>query len=179
MSHVCARQLLTLEYVASESSVVATLMTDGNDGSAGRVTDRLRCILADEVATNYANLRYHLLVLQPGSTDVWVDLDEMQRPLPSSSTGAEGASREAVEQADLLRQDLSLWLTDRCTFYFVDAQRLREEPSALPRMLRLQDMLVQHPSLIVQREIVLEQACRGAYAAVGRTPPWAVHRHGA
>lgn len=179
------KEMLTLEHVASESSIVATLSTDGRDGAAGRVADRLRCILAEDVAASYHNLSYHLLVPHPTRSTCWVDLDAMQsgQQFEDEERAAPGVNQAPVDDFDglnvelkapkltkqvvssrNLQADLMKWLTNRCTFYFIDAAKLRDEAAALPRMVRLQDMLSKHPNWVVKHEMTLRDACLGAYA---------------
>ena len=62
-----------------------------------------------------------------------------------------------------LHHQLSLWSTDRCSFYFLDADVLRRDVESFPRLLRLQDILASHPESVAKREISLKCACSGEY----------------
>ena len=70
-------------------------------------------------------------------------------------------------RSDGIKRQLSIWLTLRCGFNFVLADKLRTTPETeFPKMVRLQDMR-NHPvwkDWIVRKTLVFEDACFGEYA---------------
>ena len=152
-----------LRYVASQSSIIVTLCSaDVDDVRCGRVVDRLRVLVAQQLAA-YANVRCDFYVPLPDDNSRWVDLDE----LPKAPIDRVIELRVGSTTVRRLRRHprLSMWLTRQCDFYFILAEPLRRSTkTTLPRMLSLQEMRKRHPDWVVKKEIRLDAACRAEYA---------------
>ena len=72
-------ELTRLTYVAHESSIMVHLSSDGKGGVAGAVSDQLRVLLAQDVLIHYPNLRCRLLAPLSGSSEGWIDLEELPK----------------------------------------------------------------------------------------------------
>ena len=90
------KTLVTLHYQATESSILVTIDSDGRNGAAAAVTDRLRVLILEELSA-YVHLRHKLLALVPDGR--WVDIDE----LPKARAGP---SRKKSSVGLLGQQDL-------------------------------------------------------------------------
>ena len=138
-----------------------TLCTDGTDGSAGAVADRLRVLLFEELLA-YKNLRYHMLAQVPGS-DSFVNLDEL--PKAGAGTGSVMLRGEEVT-IETLKEEFALWLTTRCEFQFVLADKLRDASQAeLPVFASLQELRRSKRTWLTRKLITFEDALAGTYAA--------------
>ena len=59
-----------------------------------------------------------------------------------------------------LKQSLTLWLTEKCDFYFLCADVLRAMPKGrLLAMQRLQDLLRDHKELVTMKTVTFRDAC--------------------
>ena len=155
----CAQTLVILSYDAEESSMHVTLCTDGVDGSAGVVADRLRVLLHEELLA-YKHLRYHMLAQVPGS-ESFVNLDEL--PKAGAGLGSVMLRGEAVS-VETLKEEFAFWLTTRCEFQFVLAEKLRTASrSELPTFASLQELRRTKPSWLTRKLIIFEDALAGAY----------------
>ena len=152
--------LVTLTYMPSESSILVALTSDGRDGSAAAVADRMRVLLIEELSS-FPNLRHRMLALIPGSGGhQYVDLDE----LPRADTNTVVTLRGERVNADALREEFAFWLTTRCDFNFVLAEKLRNAtPSELPKMPSLQQLRRDKPDWVVRKPISLQGALAGEY----------------
>ena len=157
------RTLVTLTYEARESSILVTLNSDGKDGSAAAVADRLRVLLIEELS-QYTNLNFCMLALLPdGLGHTWVNLEELPKTgsLPRALT-----IRGRLATIDLLKEEFVFWMTTECEFYFILADKLRSATdSELPSMATLQELRFTKPDWIVSKLITFKEALSGAYAS--------------
>ena len=66
--------------------------------------------------------------------------------------------------ADALREEFAFWLTTRCDFNFILAEKLRNAtPSELPKMPSLQQLRRDKPDWVVRKPISLQGALAGEY----------------
>jgi hypothetical protein len=167
------KEHVILEYVPAKSSVIARLSSNAQSGSGGIVLDRLRVLISEELST-YGNLRCRILTdtcasgsistllsrLSERRPDQWVDLEAIPFAMHHACLGYERCKPELRA----LQRELAFWFSSSCDFNFILAENLRgASESEFPQMLRLQDMRRKFPDWIVNRRIVLTEACRGSY----------------
>ena len=156
-------ELTRLTYVAHESSIMVHLSSDGKGGVAGAVSDQLRVLLAQDVLIHYPNLRCRLLAPLSGSSEGWIDLEELPKAnIAKGATELRTAAGETVG-IEALKAEMEIWLTSSCEFNFILAEKLRTA-SEMPQLLRLQELRKTRPDWVVKRTITLHDACSGKLA---------------
>ena len=142
------RELAMLSCAPDVSCVTVQLTSSGLQGGA-EVIDRLRVLLAEELAL-YSEVHCGILVPVPGSQTTWVDIDVLPLEEEDATTRA-------------LWGRLTHWHTASCEFAFLRADSLRASTAdTFPRMHTLQELesSSEYRHWVVRRRVSLEGACR-------------------
>ena len=153
-------ELVILQHMPAISSIQVFFHTNGQSNGAS-VLDRLRVLISQELS-EYRNLTCQIYAPFQGNRETWVDLDVLAGAPRSSALVSLGGSEITV---DALFKTMECWLTLKCDFYFIKADKLRKaSPEDFPKMLSLQDMKRYHSDWIVKKTLSFDKACAGEYS---------------